>query len=51
MLTYAEEAAAALEEERRGAYTPIRMIILVCVALFVAATVVVDRQPKPTYIV
>ncbi len=25
--------------------------VLVCVALFVAATVVVDRQPKPTYII
>ena len=25
--------------------------ILVCVALFVAPTVVADRQPKPTYIV
>jgi hypothetical protein len=27
MLTYAEEAEAALEEARRGAYTPIRMIL------------------------
>jgi len=27
------------------------LTILVCVAFFVAATVVVDRQPKPTYIV
>jgi hypothetical protein len=27
MLTYAEEAEAALEEERKRAYTPIRMIL------------------------